>query len=229
MKIKDLIDLVEFNIFYDTCRTKLNNTLVQYKGEWGYCLIADGPIHGDEGTSYKYGSGKSWITLRGLPSFKGKDKVLNTLDDIETELEWPDMGYYYWKDHSYQLTYPTTNVYKAGLAPQQILLRSLHPSYQNVQGAELTKFLNSSVIKKQHFPSLGAAVKLLKKTENRQIPISRHALLEAHPYSELPVVSYGSIPIGVADDGVLILSPSNKPLGEYFKHVGVPFKHELSA
>jgi len=225
MQIKDLVQLVSFQSFYETCRTKLNNTLVQYKGEWGFCTITDGPYYSED-KCYKYGQGKKWVSIHGLPSMQGKILNLNSLDEVETEVYWPDMGYYFWKEHSYQLTYPCTTVYKAGLAPQQISLRSLHPDYPTIKGMELCGFLNSPHILNDEYPSLEQAGDMLISTHNKHIPISKHALVEAHPYIDHPVVTYGSIPIGVARKGVLILSPSNKPLGEYFTHVGVPYKHE---
>ena len=225
MQIKDLVNLVSFQIFYETCRTKLNNTLVKYHDEWCYCTIADGPFY-TEDKKFAYGSGKFWITLSGIPSKKGTDLRLNTLDDIETEIAWPDMGYYFWQGHTYQLTYPTTNVYKAGLAPQQLSLRSLHPNMPEIKGMELTGFLNHD-FGGNEFPTLLEASSMLTNTINRQIPVSRHSLLEAHPYVDNPVVTYGSIPVGESKAGVLHLSPSNKPLGEYFTHVGVPFTHEI--
>ena len=221
MKIKDLINLVSFQMFYETCKIKLNNTLIMYNNEWGYCTVSDGPFY-NETNMYKYGEGRDWLHISYLPSRHGHVLDLNTLDDIETELLWPDIGYYWWENTSYILSYPTTHIYKAGLSPAQLSLTKLHLSGDRASSETFTMFLN--YIKKCGiiYPTLDEATGLLLTTSNMQIPISSSALVEAHPYSEDAVVSYGSIPVGVVKRGALSLTPSNKPLEEYFNHVGVP-------
>lgn len=225
MKIKDLVNLVTFDFFYETCKMKLNNTLVKYKDEWCYCSISDGPQYGsDDGPKmYQYGTGAKWIHLAGLPS-RGKREPLrlNSLAYVDTEPTWPDMGYYYWNKTAWLLTYPNTTIYKAGLAPQQIELAPLNNRVAHRHHGDLADFLNPLLKGELKYPTLIRATTLLRTTANYAIPITRHALLEAHPFVEHPVITYGKVPVGVVKQGRLRLSPSNKNLEEYFNHVGVP-------
>jgi len=223
MRIDDLVNFISFPAFYDVCRTKLNNTFVMYDGEYGYCQIADGPHMDGEDNYYQYGSGKEWIFIDSLPSFKGNLLRLNTLEGVDTEPVWPDVGYYYFANKAYKLSYPNNSIYKAGLSPGQINLLPLRFNHTSTPNSTVIKFLNRGINNELIYPTLSGAKHILITTKNVKVPLTKEVLLEAHPYNEFPIVTYKDVPIGVVKEDILHISPSNKPLEEYFAHEGIPY------
>lgn len=221
MLLADLRHHIGFGAFIDTVRTKLNGSYIKYKGSWHYCQISGD----DVGGSSQYGSpdATGWVYLYGTSSEgKNTDYKLTSIDDLDTEPEWPKAGYYYLPKtpRCIDFCYSQKKSYKAGLSEKSILLKRLNGQPLPESNYRQTcKVLNSIEIAK--YPTLMQAKYTLLNSSLSKVPLTLTLYLGAHPYSQNPIIYYRNKGIAeYLDNGKIRMSHAHDQLKEYLKHIG---------
>ena len=224
MLTHDLAGNIAEGYLLDTIATKLGNTFVQLDGVWNICHISawdtdETDDDGDPIPSRQYGEGEGWIEL---VDENGHMTSFNSTENINTEPEWPEAGFYWVSNSKYQLGYTKVQTYKAGLSPLQIEIRTVTGP---VEACCAIRFLNS-IRDGVTYPTIQEAVLKLLSSVNTEtsIPISLTLLVGAHPYIETPVLLYNQSVVGVIkDDFSVKLNGNNAKMRELLDHLGVSY------
>ena len=194
MLLHDLYDKVSTDKYLNTVNTKLNNTLVKFKGSWWVCYY--------NVTVDNYSYDKS--TILQLNKYKEKTINIKVLSEVDTEPVWPQAAHYNTQCGLIEVSYKHTNSYKAGLPNSRLLISPKNlPEHIEDTGdySKFTPFLLDNIEKEIPFPSLQEGTELLLSqaeggTYSHAIPIHRHTVIGVHPYVDAPVLLYKGTIIG---------------------------------
>ena len=215
MQLKDLVHKVPFGVFFGAARTKLNGTIVKYNSGWYLVNFEVDPDEGDEGSdNLEYGSGINWLRLYNMID----SHYFNSLDEIELEFPWPDAGNYFYNDITFKVKYNLSQVYKAGLSPNQIDITTPHGAYAAINISTFLQAWDRGL----SYPCIEEAIDRIKNTNQVEVPISLSLLVGAHPYVDAPVLLYNDNVIGIIkEDNSIKLNNNNYGMRELLTHLEV--------
>jgi len=189
MIVYDLINELDSFTFMKECHRKLNDSFVKYNGQWRYCTV-DHPDSVEAADVLL--KGHNFVYLDGGTS-------LNSVEEIDTEPEWPECGWYWIDNQSTEIKYKKESFWKAGLTSDLIDI--------NIYGKPTSILTKLSVLqqtdKEPEYPNISECKGLLLSTKNTVIPISKELLVTAHPYINSPVLTYKNTTVGKIDDDIV--------------------------
>ncbi len=217
MILTDLESKIPWDNLFSIIKTKLHHTMIMFHDKWYEAMVSEDMYEVEDG--YKYGEGPEWLYLHNGNGHTIHS--LNSLEEIDTEPEWPEAGYYYSHLVARELTYANISTYKAGLSPNLITMYNSKGKCANTM--DVIRLLNEITAGEHVYPALEEADQLLWNSNNKHIPIGLELVVGAHPFVNGPVLIYKDKAIGNVKGDTVLLNKSNSHAEELLNHMGVKY------